>query len=137
MAKVFKFPRQPNGKKRKSTVRFPMESLRVRGKLRGCSSSSASKFHTTKTLFLFYLLGCGSDKPDEPDRPVQVRTPLAAPRHRWRDLLRASTALCATRFASPSTKAKSGLLDSIMTSCFRALCTPKKVNKRSFRNLLF
>jgi len=69
-------------------------------------------------------LGGGSNNPDEPDTPVHVGTPLAAPRHRWRDRLSAFTALSATRLASLSTKAKSGLLDSMMTSCFKALCTP-------------
>lgn len=85
---------------------------------------------SAKTLMLSYLLATRSDKPDDPETPVHVGTPLVAPRHRWRDLLRALTALWATRFASHSIKAKSGLLHSTMASCFRALCTPNKGDKR-------
>lgn len=73
-----------------------------------------------------YLFEVSSDKPDEPDTPVHVGTPLTARRHRWRDFLSALTAFSATRLASLSTSATSGLLDSIMTSCFNALCTPSK-----------
>lgn len=84
---------------------------------------------TTTNNFRVYihLFGGGSNRPDEPDEPVQVGTPLAAPRHCRRDRLSALTAFSATRFASLSTKAKSGLLDSMMTSCFKALCTPIKL----------
>lgn len=71
-----------------------------------------------------YLFEVSSDRPDEPDAPVHVGTPLTAPRHRWRDFLSALTAFSATRLASLSTSATSGLLDSMMTSCFKALCTP-------------
>ena len=73
-----------------------------------------------------YLFEGSSDRPDEPDAPVHVGTPLTALRHRWRDFLSALTAFSATRLASLSTSATSGLLDSMMTSCFNALCTPTK-----------
>ena len=91
--------------------------------------TTINTIRTTTNNFRVYihLFGGGSDRPDEPDEPVQVGTPLAAPRHCLRDRLRALTAFSATRFASLSTKAKSGLLDSMMTSCFKALCTPIKL----------
>lgn len=85
---------------------------------------------SAKTLMLSYFLATRSDKPDDPETPVHVGTPLVARRHRWRDLLRALTAPWATRFASHSIKAKSGLLHSTMASCFKALCTPNKDDKR-------
>ena len=85
---------------------------------------------SAKTVMLSYFLATRSDKPDDPETPVHVGTPLVAPRHRWRDLLRALTAPWATRFASHSIKAKSGLLHSTMASCFKALCTPNKGDKR-------
>ena len=47
---------------------------------------------SAKTLMLSYFLATRSDKPDDPETPVHVGTPLVAPRHRWRDLLRALTA---------------------------------------------
>lgn len=85
---------------------------------------------SAKTVMLSYFLATRSDKPDDPETPVHVGTPLVAPRHRWRDLLRALTAPWATRFASHSIKAKSGLLHSTMASCFKALCTPNKGEER-------
>ena len=52
-----------------------------------------------------YLFAADSVKPDEPDTPVHVGTPLFALRHNWRDRFSAFTACSATRFASVSISA--------------------------------